>query len=228
MLTDDLAGITHGDSPGPVGDEFVNLVEAALRRLNKPAALVTCELLGCLPRTLTATMANWPDPRPVDPTPLDRARALREVLVAAIDRLQLDRPQADRARPQAMLEHDILYWEYVRGMPTKAVMAKLDIREAMLHRRRRDGVAILAQDLRRHEELLDPEPHPHSGPVRSKPVRSPHFLGFLWGPGGLLLVLWGFGAVLFLVALHSPSYAVFWSAANLLFAAFMGRGAHRN
>ncbi len=133
-----------------ISDEhFFRLVEEALRRLNNPAALARCKLIAQLPRTLGST--DHPPSAEGAATPLQQARRLRDVLVAAIEQLKPVDRDARRGDP-AFLHYTILHDEYVLGMPNKQIMARHAIGEGTFHRHRREAIAVLAHELRAREE----------------------------------------------------------------------------
>lgn len=123
-------------------DHLVRLTEAALRRLNNPAALARCGLAEQLPRTLAARGAEAG-------TPLERAHALRELLIAAIERLKP--PDRLPAGAPGALQYHILREEYVLALPNKQIVARHAISESTFHRQRREAIAILAQELGKQE-----------------------------------------------------------------------------
>jgi hypothetical protein len=133
-------------------EHLARLTGEALRRLNNPAALAECGLIGRVPRTLAAR-AGGGDPTTVETTPLGRARAVRELLVEAIERLKPPDPDLARDAPAA-LQHGILREEYVLGMPNKQIMTRRGISESTFHRNRRAAIAILARELAKQEDLL--------------------------------------------------------------------------
>jgi len=133
-------------------EHFVKLTETALRRLNNPASLATCELLAQLPRTL-ATSARGLGADSSAMTPLGQAQALRDVLAAAIDRLKPSDVAARRDAPGA-LQYNILREEYLLGLPNVHVMTRHSIGEGTFNRHRRQAIGALARELRRQEELL--------------------------------------------------------------------------
>src|SRR5947209_4467771 len=99
----------RAEAPG----DLVRLTERALRDLNQLPRLENSSLRALLPRTLKATLTA---DRQVRPTPLDEARALREVLIAAIERLKVPAPDISAG--------DLLYEEYVLGQPNAQIMAR--------------------------------------------------------------------------------------------------------
>ena len=130
------------------------LTQEALRRLNNPAALGACALAPRIPRTLSA-FSDPPRGSPSEHTPLQRARALRAVLIACIERLKdaggAGSTEAERVR------YVILYDEYVLGRPNNQIMTRYSISESTFHRYRREAIRALASELARQEEILSPE-----------------------------------------------------------------------
>ncbi len=134
-------------------ERFVHLTEQALRRLNNPSALAACELLGRLPATVAEACAASNGSPGVPPTDLDRARALRGVLVAAIEKLKP--PDAEQRRDSpAALQHLILREEYLEGLLNKQIMARHAISEGTFHRNRRQAIRTVARELQSREEHL--------------------------------------------------------------------------
>src|SRR5207245_845804 len=68
-------------------DRWVRLLEQALRQLNRPANLARAELGVRMSRTLDANTVATLGRGLQDVTPLERAQAMRAVLVSAIERL---------------------------------------------------------------------------------------------------------------------------------------------
>src|SRR5205823_3456155 len=90
-------GPVSGGVADDPGEEFVRLVEEALRRLNDVGALTRCGLADRLPRTLAAkTQRNG---QHGEVTPLEQARALHEVLDATIERLKPTQAAAGAGAP---------------------------------------------------------------------------------------------------------------------------------
>jgi hypothetical protein len=152
-----------------VDADLVPWVEEALKKLNNPAALASCELIQRLPCTLVAARAADGNEPLAQPTPLNQAHLMREALSQAIERL---RPgptgETDRtaARPET-LHYDILYEEYVQGMATRAIMLRHSVSESTFHRYRRDATRTLAHELSRQEQLLGS--NGHRPPVAAAP-----------------------------------------------------------
>lgn len=132
-------------------EHFIRLTEEALRRINSPAALARCALLDLVPRTLRTLALELSNTELSDPTPLRQARALRDALSLAIDRLK----PGDVAGPSAgTLQYQILFEEYVQGLPNKQIMLRHSISESTFHRNRREAIAVLARELQRQEDLF--------------------------------------------------------------------------
>jgi hypothetical protein len=126
------------------------LVTDALRHLNRYDVLARCELAVVLPRSLDADHNCAGEGPETEATPMERARVLHDVLVEAIERLK---PVQKEATEQA-LPYDILREEYVLGMSTKRIIARHNISEATLHRRRRDGIRAIAAELSMQDRRL--------------------------------------------------------------------------
>lgn len=140
-------------SDGQSSEEFLRLVEGALRRLNNPAALSKCGLAYWLPGTLTATPSQRSSEVMAEPGPLEQAQALRKVLVSAIERLKPPSEAVRAGAPEA-LQYHILHEEYVLKRPTRSIMTRHSIAEATFHRNRRAAVSAVAHHLEIQEKLL--------------------------------------------------------------------------
>jgi hypothetical protein len=130
---------------------MLRLTEEALRRINNPAALAECELLLRIPQTLRFAVAAGNTSDQPAATPLQRAQALRSVLSGTLERL---RPADAAVNSPAALQYQILYEEYLQGLPNREIMRRHSISESTFHRNRREAIAILARELRGQEELL--------------------------------------------------------------------------
>ena len=149
-------GLSSNDaeSRGEPSDEFPRLVEVALRQMNNPDALSRCQLVHRLPGTLAATRSRLDrNDTQADPTPLEQAQSLREVLVSAIDRLKPPQGTAGAGGPEA-LQYHILHEEYVRRESTRYVMGRLSIGEGTFYRNRRGAISAVARHLETQEELM--------------------------------------------------------------------------
>jgi hypothetical protein len=142
-------------------EHLARLTQDALRRLNAPAGLADCALAERLPSTLAAILWRASDAngemtdmaaRLTEPTPLERARALRTALVQAVERLKPS-DEGDPGAPAA-LQYHILYEAYVLGRPNKQIMVRRGISEGTFHRNRREAISILSRELSRQEERL--------------------------------------------------------------------------
>src|SRR5581483_6484395 len=114
-----------------------------------------------------AARDGWAEQQAREPTPLQQARALREVLVAAVERLRPqagENPSRDLTRPDAA-HYLILRNAYVDGLPTKAIMVRNSISESTFHRYRRDAVSILARELAGQERALAHPTLSHQPPL---------------------------------------------------------------
>jgi hypothetical protein len=127
-------------------EHMVKLTERALRRLNNPAALAECDLLEQVPLVLAAARAG------ADLTPLERARALRDVLTEAIERLKP--PEGDSIGSPGALQYHILREEYLQGLLNKQIMARHSISEGTFNRNRRQAIATIARELENQERRL--------------------------------------------------------------------------
>jgi hypothetical protein len=143
--------LTPDEAADQAKKQLTKLVEEALRQLNKPGSLASSELTTRVPRTLAATRKQWSQGSLLEPTPLEQAQALGEVLNAAIDRLKPAR--ADDQAPAA-LQYEVLHLEYRLGMETKHVADRLHIGDATFFRYRRAAIQAVAEDLRSREEAL--------------------------------------------------------------------------
>ena len=131
---------------------LVRLTEQALRRLNSPAALADCELVERIPRVIATTQGGSDAAGLGTLTPLERARALRETLTAAIERLKP--PDGDAAGTPAGVQYAILREEYLLGLLNKQIMARHSLSEGTFHRNRRQAIETLARELESQERAL--------------------------------------------------------------------------
>jgi hypothetical protein len=146
-------------------EHVVRLIEQALRRLNNPSALGQCALGDRLALSLRASLERNPGSadqarsrgRAAAITPLERARGLRELLTAAIERLKPPDGNVSMENPAA-LQYHILAEEYLQGLLNKQIMARHAISEGTFHRNRRQAIWTLAQELKTREEHLAQQP----------------------------------------------------------------------
>ena len=141
---------------------LIRAVEQALRRLNNPAALGQCDLVGRLPQALAswAPATQSPSTRALsngtsqpELTPLEQAQALRDLLISTIDQLKPLDGDVSIGSPGA-LQYHILREEYLQGLLNKQIMARHNISEGTFHRNRRQAIATLAQELQLRERSL--------------------------------------------------------------------------
>jgi hypothetical protein len=153
-LTPSLSDVIHEaqqEVDRAAAAHFARVTEEALRRINNPAALARSGLAARIPLTLHAAAAQQGLHSSGELTPLQQAQCLRAVLTQTLERL---RPQDAEISSPAALHYRILREEYMDGEPNKQIMLRHSISESTFHRIRRDGIAILARELREQEELL--------------------------------------------------------------------------
>jgi hypothetical protein len=144
-------------------------VEDALRSLTNLGALASCELIADLPYTLAAARESR-DGGIAEPTPLEQAQTLHDVLRAAIERLK-PAPGPDRVDCAPQLGHEILVEEYVLRRSTRSIVVRHFISESTLHRHRNAAIRALANDLMSQEERLA---RGHSNGSARTPAAAPH------------------------------------------------------
>jgi hypothetical protein len=136
--------------PGESPVALVPLVDEALRRVRTPARLTECGLIAQLPLTVGAACQAQRNGRGGAPTPLEQAHALRQVLISAVERLRpADAPDSRGSRDML---HGVLDGVYLKGMSIRQTMSQFSISESTLHRYRREGIRVLAQELGEQEE----------------------------------------------------------------------------
>ena len=153
-LTPNLSAVlaeAHEDLHEVSDAHLVRLTEQSLRRLNNPAALAGSPLFAELPHVLgVALSANG---AASSSTPLERARVLREVLIAAIEGLKPADGDVGIGSPGG-LQYNIMREEYLQGLLNKQIMARHSLSEGTFHRNRRQAIWTLAQELRSREDRL--------------------------------------------------------------------------
>jgi hypothetical protein len=152
---DAVVSEVQADLDQAASEHLDRLTQDALRKLNTPSSLARCGLLSRLPQTISRLLSERQDPSAA--TPLEQAQALRECLVAAIERLKPPAGSTSPGDPGA-LQYNILREEYVLGLPNKQIMVRHSISEGTFHRNRRQAISALAQELSRQEELLQGAP----------------------------------------------------------------------
>ena len=106
---EDTSPATPGvDVDWPDSRAFERMVQNALRKLNDLPYLSESELVRLLPNTLALIASRVEDDgSPSDQTPLEKAQALREVLIETIEQLKPPGEPMAAAAPEA-LQFDIL------------------------------------------------------------------------------------------------------------------------
>jgi hypothetical protein len=146
------AGLHTVEEADPTTKLDALLVGTALRRLNNSALLAESELIRHLPHlVLDALHAQGRNGTSADPSPVERAQALRKVLCDGIERLK---PEDDSSVNPGSMQYRILRQEYVEGHPTKWLEARFAISESTLHRHRKAALRLLARDLLKQEERV--------------------------------------------------------------------------
>lgn len=120
--------------------EFVELVEEALRRCHDLTYLGEHPLarLRAVERSLTKEEGTI--------THLDRGRALRDLLMAAIDKLKPDQEEPKHPSRE-WYPHIIVHDAYVVGIPNREIMSRLYISEGTFNRTRRRAILAVARAL---------------------------------------------------------------------------------
>lgn len=128
--------------PDPGG--LYKSTQTALRRINKLPNLSRCDLINALPRTLQDSQ-----------TPLEKAQALREVLIAAIEKLKAP-AEATGAGSGAdlALGYNILRESYIEDKFVVYICRRHSISQTKYFREQRDAVLAISRDLEAREELL--------------------------------------------------------------------------
>ena len=145
-------GVTRLSTPDSGADDYVRLVEEALRHLNDHGALAASQLVRAIPRTLQAARDGSTPQGRREGTPLEQAQTLHEVLLRAIQRL---RPAGEgETGSREALEYTVLYEEYVLRRPNKSIMTRLSIGERTFFRYRHAGIEAIGRELQTQEQLL--------------------------------------------------------------------------
>jgi len=145
------------EAPTPIEEEpqlapepdagFVELVDQALKHLNKPTHLAKSGLAAWLPRSIRAIRGQWSQTQPGEATSLERAQALRQLLVDAIERLK----HADSDSSTRALQYHILHKKYVLEQEVKHIVIRHDISESTFFRERVLAVRAVADNLWQQE-----------------------------------------------------------------------------
>ena len=140
-------------NPVPTDEDYRNYVAEALKQLHKPARLAKSQLIPLLPRTLAAAPCLRAGGRtPGEFTVLEKAQALRETVIAAIEQL---RPAGETVGPESPSAHQyhILQQAYVQRKRTAYIMSRLSISESTYFRDRRDAIVAVTHQIQNQEEL---------------------------------------------------------------------------
>jgi hypothetical protein len=136
-------------APEPDAD-FVDLVDQVLKHLNKPTHLAKSGLAARLPRRIGVVLSQWSQAQLGEATSLERAQALRQLLVDAVERLK----PAESDSSTRALQYDILHKKYVLEQEVKHIVVYHDISESTFFRERVLAVRAVADDLWQQERRL--------------------------------------------------------------------------
>jgi hypothetical protein len=148
------------EAPSPIEEEqrlaaepdadFVDLVDHVLKHFNKPTHLAKSGLAARLPRCIRAILCQWSQAQPGEETSLERAQALRQVLVDALERLK----PVDSHSSTRSLQYHNLHKKYGLGQEVKPIVMHHDISESTFFRERVLAVRAVADDLWQQERRL--------------------------------------------------------------------------
>jgi len=119
-------------------DEFIKMVEEALRHLPDTIALGESALAEMMPIRAESHM--------------ERGKRLQEILRLSIDSLKPADKRPPEPLPRVWYNHAVLHDAYVEGVPNREIMARLYISEGTFHRTRRNAIRGLARLL--HEQNI--------------------------------------------------------------------------
>ena len=146
--------LSEDEEPEQGLKDLYDFVQEALRHLDDTAALSQSQLIPLLPRTLASVPSPGRGERtPGELTVLEKARALREALVAAIEGLRPLGESIGSQEPQA-LQYHILHLACVQRRPVAYILTRLNIAEAHYFRNRRAAIRAVARHLDNQEELI--------------------------------------------------------------------------
>jgi hypothetical protein len=138
---------------GVTDRKFYHLVEDALRRLYNYSYLGKHELINLLEKTVKLRLVLREAQGPI--TTVDRGKALREVLIEAVNLL---RPDAEKPKALSKEWHYyiIIHDEYIsiEEPTTIKTRRKLNIGEGTFYRRRREAIWALVEVLRETERQV--------------------------------------------------------------------------
>jgi hypothetical protein len=115
-------------------DEFIRMVEEALRHLPDALALGQSTLAEKMPIRAESH--------------LERGKRLQEILTGSIESLKPAEKRPPEPLPRVWYNHAVLHDAYVEGVPNREIMARLYISEGTFNRTRRNAIRGLARLLR--------------------------------------------------------------------------------
>jgi CheY-like chemotaxis protein len=142
---------------GLIPPEFLDQVKVALEHLYDPVALRD-HALG------PELLRGWSSPG------LDRARALRQELLDAVEQLRPARPTPTDVHQSRA--YQILQLRYVEGLPFREVMANLGLSQTHYHREQRHALEALATLLWDRRSLPSPAVDRADGPSENETRRA--------------------------------------------------------
>ena len=146
--------LPEGEAPEPDPNDHYNFVQEALRQLDDTAALSQSQLILLLPRTLASVCFQGRGEGTLgELTLLEKAPALREALIAAIEGLRPPGEFIGSQEPPA-LQYHILRLACVQRRPVADILTRLNIAEATYFRNRRAAIRTVARHLQSQEELI--------------------------------------------------------------------------
>ena len=134
-------------------DLLSDFVDESLRHLHQPAFLSQCQLISLLAGSLASIPFRDKGNETLELAPLEKAQALREVLMAAIEQLRPPGAPTGLRAPGALQFH-ILHERYVEARPVAYILTSLNIAEATYFRNRKDAILALARHLGAQEESI--------------------------------------------------------------------------
>ena len=114
-------------------DEFIRMVEDALRHLPDTVTLGQCALA-----TKISVKAD---------SHVERGKYLQELLTSSIEAFKPGEKRPPEPLPRVWYNHAVLYDAYVEGVPNREIMARLYISEGTFNRTRRNAIRGLARML---------------------------------------------------------------------------------
>lgn len=134
----------------PPPPDFVDLTRRALRALNRPSILVRSGLIPLLRLSIDDVWHRSGEPRLIGQSPLEQGQALRTILVAAVEQLNVSEDGGMQAH-----QYQVLRMQYVMGLTVVQVAMRLSIAEKTAFRRNKEGAEAVANDIWRREQLLN-------------------------------------------------------------------------